>query len=169
MKTKFESNVATQIPKTKMSQEPQLPWDVVRYDTEQDVPPSEDNAKLLTAGRGLFGVRPVFLVLMLMCLFAVTAYVFGRAAEDNQRVRAQVQKKEELAASLQKNISTLKVNLDQSAIEKDVLEERASRLEEDVSNLETQNKTFITVIENLSKKIEFEEETDGRKTKPVKR
>ncbi len=169
MKTKFESNVATQIPKTKMSQEPQLPWDVARYDTEQDASPSEDNAKLLTAGMGLFGVRPVFLVLMLVCLFAVTAYVFGRAAEDNQKARAQVQKKEKLAASLQKNISMLKVNLDQSAIEKDVLEERASRLEKDISDLEIQNKTFMTVIESLSKKIEFEEETDGRRESAVKR
>lgn len=146
MKTKFESNVAAQIPKTRSSQEPQLPWEISKYDIDQNGF-LEDAAQSLADEKVPFGIRPVFLAVLLIFMFASTLYVFVRVAEENKKARMSLQKKE-------KAIVLLQANLEKTVDEKDTLKERAARLQNDIADLNIRNKTFIGVIENLSKKNE---------------
>lgn len=146
MKTKFESNVATQIPKTKMAYEPQLPWEISNYNSQQSGS-LEDTAQSVVIGKVPLGVRPIFLVMLLVVLFVGTICMFVRTTEENEKVRMDILKKEKIALLLQ-------AGLKKAVKEKDVLKKKAVRLEKDLADLGIRNKTFITVIENLSRRVE---------------
>ncbi len=152
MKTKFESNVATQIPKTRMAREPRLPWEVRKEDL---IGSSflEERSNDLIATKTLLGTRPVFLAMLLVFIFVSTFSIFLYTAQRNESARMEIERKEETQVLL---LSSLEKVVD----EKQVLKEKAVQLEKEIEDLNTQNKTFITVIENLSKKDE-EAATEG--------
>ncbi len=108
MKTKFESNVATQIPKTKMAHEPQLPWELSKYDL-QESESLEDTTQSVIIGQVPFGIRPAFLITLLVVIFLGTSYVFVGAVKENEKVHMDILKKERVAlmlrAGLEKTIN----------------------------------------------------------------
>ncbi len=146
MKTKFESNVAAQIPKTRSSHEPQLPWEISKYDIDQNGF-LEDAAQSLADEKVPFGIRPVFLAVLLIFMFAGTVHLLVRATEENKKVYMNMLKKKKMTALLQSS-------LEKEVEENDVLRERTTRLEKNLATLNIWNKTFITVIENMSRRVD---------------
>lgn len=137
MVTKFESNVATQIPKTKVTQEPRLPWEVSR-DNLVDAP------GVLRAEKALLGTRAVFLIALLVIFFVSTLSICLFIVNDNKKAQMAAWEKEETATLLQSDLK-------QAQSEKRALEETATQLKKQVDTLNTQQETFMTVIENLSR------------------
>jgi len=149
MKTKFEANVATQIPKTKVPYEPRLPWEVSSYGLEAPLS-LEDTTKVMTTRGAPFGTRPVFLIILLISVFAATSYVFVRLALENRETRLNIRKNEQMVSSLQTNVSALQSNLEKTAYEKDTQKNKANRLEKEIGDLKAQNEGFRSVLENIS-------------------
>ncbi|MEE8359463.1 MAG: hypothetical protein V3S04_00890 [Candidatus Omnitrophota bacterium] len=143
MKAKFESNVATQTPKTWVKHEPRLPWEVRGEDLKK-ASFAGDTSELAAAEKAPFGTRPVFLITLLVFIFVVMLYMFLFITGDNKKAKAEIWKKGETQTLLQGNLT-------KTVSEKRALEEKAARLQNEVDNLNVQNKTFMTVIENLSR------------------
>lgn len=137
MVTKFESNVATQIPKTKAAQEPRLPWDV-----------SSENLMgapvELRAEKAPLGTRAVFLIALLVIFFVSMLSICLFIVNDNKKAQMTAWEKEEAATLLQNDLK-------QVQSEKRALEETTTQLKKQVDTLNTQQGTFMTVIENLSR------------------
>lgn len=143
MKTKFETNVATELPKTK-SQEPELPWKVKEEDLEE-IGPATDEYKSAVTGVPPLKTRAIFLVMLLIAVFATILYYLSTITIDNERVRESIQKKEAMLASIQSNIE--KINS-----EKNALSESLSQLDKRIRDLSAQKELFTAVIESLTKK-----------------
>ena len=143
MKKKFEDNVASQMPKTK-SEEPSLPWNV----NEADLAKIDSENQIyndLAQGAPPLKTRPIFLVLLVVAIFAAALFMIASIAAENDRVRMGISEKEKEAAILQ-------VDLDKAAAEKVALENSASQLEKRVGDLSAQKALFTAVLESLTKK-----------------
>lgn len=146
MKTKFETNVAADIPKTKMSKEPGLPWKINNSDLEQ-VGSIEEAYKDVVAGAPPLKVRAIFLVLLLVTVFITTVYYVSVMIMENEKTLAGIKEKELAVSALQTNMEKLKG-------EKEILNSGVTQLEKKVKDLNAQKELFTTVIESLSKKGE---------------
>lgn len=143
MKTKFETNVAFEIPKTKL-REPKLPWNVTDEDIKQ-VKPSREDSESAADGAVPFKTRAIFPIMLLLTIFAILAYlVFDAAVKSN--------KMQSLIASKEKEASLLRQDFDKIADEKAALGEGRAQLEKRVNELSAQKELFTAVIESLTKK-----------------
>jgi len=149
MDKKFDSNVATQIPKTKMTHEPRLPWEV----TQDDLDGSQfADSGLQTAelGKTPLGIKPVFLIAMLIFIFVSTLSAFFFMAQISKKAKAEIQKSETQKALLMGNLA-------EAANKARILKEKNAQLEKSMTVLDTQNKDlteqnkdFMAVIKSLS-------------------
>jgi septal ring factor EnvC (AmiA/AmiB activator) len=145
MKTKFETNVASQLPKTK-THEPGLPWKVTNEDLEHVVA-KEDDYKAAVTGTPPLKTRAIFLVLLIVAVFAATLYFVSLIAIENEKARENLQRKETAVVSLQASLEKVKN-------EKDMLNGNLAQLEKRVNELNAQKEIFTTVIESLTKRGE---------------
>lgn len=145
MKKKFEDNVASQIPKTK-SEEPELPWKIDESDLAKIDSDSRDY-KDLAEGQSPLKTRPIFLVMLVVAIFAAALFMIASIATENDKIKIDISEKEKEAAVLQ-------VDLDKAAAEKTTLEHNASQLEKRVGDLSAQKELFTAVLESLTKKAD---------------
>ena len=143
MKKKFEDNVAGEIPKTK-SGEPALPWKVNESDIAK-IDSDSQNYNDLADGQPPLKTRPVFLVSLVVAIFAAAIFMVASIATENDRIKIDMSAKEKEAAVLQ-------VDLDKADAEKTALENSASQLEKRVNDLSAQKELFTAVLESLTKK-----------------
>ncbi|MFA6320326.1 MAG: hypothetical protein WCY36_00525 [Candidatus Omnitrophota bacterium] len=145
MKKKFESNVAADIPKTKLH-EPMLPWKL----TEDDVGcigPKDDDLKAAISGAAPLKTRAPFLILLVITVFGITTYLVSNAVIENENMRTNVAKKDG-------EVSLMQMNLLKTTAEKEAINKNAAQLEKKVSDLTAQKQLFASVIESLTKKGE---------------
>lgn len=143
MKSKFETNVAVDIPKTKLH-EPELPWKLREEDVGH-LGPKDDDMKSLKSGAAPLKTRPVFLILLVISIFGMSAYLITGAITENDRMRANVDRKNS-------EISLMRTNLSKAVADKDAIKKGASRLQKKISDLMAQKQLFASVIESLTKK-----------------
>lgn len=144
MKTKFEANVAQELPKTRMSQEPGLPWKLDPEDIEKASEGSEVY-KAASSGTPPLKTRPVFIVLLLTAIFVAVMNFVSLVIVDNENARASSRKKEI-------TMSSLKMALEKINAQKNTLSDNIGQLEKRVNDLSAQKELFATVIESLTKK-----------------
>jgi len=144
MKTKFESNVASELPKTRVAQEPGLPWKVDPSELT-DLKSIEDEFKSATTGAPPLKARASFLAALLVAVFFTTLYFVSAAVTESRKAINSARQKE--AA-----VFGLRADLEKIADEKKTLSENARQLEKQVRDLSAQKELFTTVIESLSKK-----------------
>lgn len=144
MKTKFEQNVAADIPKTRMSPEPGLPWKMDSDDLEK-IGSMADEHKADMEGSSPFKVRAVFLAMLLAAVFATSVYFVSTAVIDNDRQRS-------LASQKEAAVVAMRTDLDRASSENAVLTQSRSQLERQVKDLNKQKELYTTVIESLSKR-----------------
>ena len=149
MKSKFESNVASELPKTRIAKEPGLPWKVDPSELA-DLKSIEDEFKSATTGAPPLKARAIFLAALLVAVFFTTLYFVSAAVTESRKAQAAARQKE--AA-----VFGLRADLEKIADEKKALSENARQLEKQVRDLSAQKELFTTVIESLSKKSD---ETD---------
>jgi hypothetical protein len=143
MKKKFEDNVANPMSETK-SAEPTLPWKMGESDLAK-IDPENQVYKDLLQGSSPLKTRPVFLIALVVAVFAAVIFMVAGISIENERVKIGISQKEKEAAVLQ-------VGLDKIAAEKTELEHNASQLEKRVSDLSAQKELFTAVLESLAKK-----------------
>jgi len=143
MKKKFETNVAAEIPKTRLH-EPGLPWKLNSDDLDE-IESKDEEYKAVVAGMPPLRTRSIFLIMLVLAIFAATLYVISRAIIDNENIRNGMLKKE-------KEIATLQATLEKVTNEKNSLNQTSVQLEKRVSDLTAQKELFTTVIESLTKK-----------------
>ncbi len=146
MKTKFETNVAAELPKTRMSQEPGLPWKLDPEDLEK-VSAGKDEYKAAISGAFPLKTRPVFLIVLLAAIFAAITYFVSLVLTDSANTHTVADNKEVTMLSMQTTLG--KINN-----EKNTLSENIGQLEKRVSELNAQKELFATVIESLTKKTD---------------
>lgn len=154
MKTKFEANVATELPKTRAYQEPGLPWKVDSTDLAQ-VKSMEDEFKSATTGMPPLKARAPFLAALLIAVFITTVYYVSISVIESERARASALKTEAAVSVMRTDIA--KINS-----EKEVLGDAKLQLEKQVRDLTAQKELFTTVIESLSKKSDEPSSESGR-------
>lgn len=143
MKKKFESNVAAEIPKTKLH-EPELPWKITADDLSRVTPKSDDYKSAIT-GTPPFKTRAIFLILLVATLFLFTSIMVINAVMENESVRRNMLKKEN-------ELMLIKTDLQKLAGEKEALTKNSTQLEKKVNDLAAQKELFTSVIESLTKK-----------------
>ena len=146
MKSKFEDNVASEIPKTRSSTEPDLPWKVSSDEIEA-LAPKDDEYRAAMTGTPPLKVRAIFLILLVVTIFIATWTILTDIAIENGKMQGDIMMKEKAA-------SALKSDLEKSANEKAVLSENAAKLEKRVSDLSEQKEVYTAVIETLTKKTD---------------
>jgi len=144
MKSKFESNVASELPKTRLSQEPGLPWKVDPSELSQ-LKTLEDDFKAATTGVPPLSARAGFLSALLVAVFFTTLYFVSAAVTESRKAQDAARQKD--AA-----VFGLRADLEKIANEKKALSDSAMQLEKQVRDLSAQKELFATVIESLSKK-----------------
>jgi hypothetical protein len=145
MKTKFELNVAQELPKTRMSQEPGLPWKLNPEDIEKMS--GKDEYKAAVTNAPPLKTRAVFIVLLLATIFITAMYFVSLVVFDNANTHNAAQKESVTMSSIQTALS--KING-----EKNTLSENIGQLEKRVSELNAQKELFATVIESLTRKTD---------------
>ena len=143
MKKKFESNVAAEIPKTKLH-EPELPWKITTDDLAQAASKGGDY-KSAIAGTPPFRTRAVFLILLVGAIFLFTSMMVVNAVVENEKIRQGMLKKEN-------ELALVKNDLQKLTGEKESLAKGSASLEKKVSDLAAQKELFTSVIESLTKK-----------------
>ena len=143
MKKKFESNVATEIPKTKLH-EPELPWKITTDDLAEAASKGDDY-KSAIAGTPPFRTRAVFLIMLVAAMFLFTSIMVINAVVENEKTRQGMLKKE-------KELALIKTDLEKLAGEKEALTKNSASLEKKVGDLAAQKELFTSVIETLTKK-----------------
>ncbi|MDD5428372.1 MAG: hypothetical protein PHI58_03930 [Candidatus Omnitrophica bacterium] len=143
MKKKFESNVATEIPKTKLH-EPALPWKLTAEDVGE-IGAKDDEFASVISGTPPLKTRASFLILLVITIFGITAYLVSNAVVENEKMRKNVATKEG-------EISLIQMNLVRAAAEKEAINKNAAQLEKKISDLTAQKELFTSVIESLTKK-----------------
>ena len=143
MKKKFETNVATELPKTKLN-EPELPWKL-----------NDDDLAQLGQGSGLSNdaaiaapplkTRAIFPILLVINVFVIAIIIMLNIYTDSEDAKTAVFKKEAEAASL-------KASLNKAAGEKKSLSENSARLEKKIEDLKDQKELFTAALESLTKK-----------------
>ena len=145
MKEKFEANVATEIPKTKLH-EPNLPWKVTEEEAGQ-IGPRDDDFRAAVSGAAPLRARAPFLVLLIVTIFGITTYLVANSVTENQKMRDGIIKKES-------ELSLAQANLSKTAAEKETIAKNSEQLEKKVGDLMAQKRLFTGVIESLTKKGE---------------
>lgn len=145
MKTKFEANVAAEIPKTKL-REPTLPWKVTQEEAGSAGQKDDDLASAMS-GTAPLKTRAPFLILLVITIFGITTYLVSNAMVENEKIRAAIAKKDS-------EISAVQINLVKAVAEKDAVIKNSSQLEKKVGDLAAQKKLFASVIESLTRKGE---------------
>lgn len=147
---KFETNVATELPKTRTG-EPTLPWklndeDLDRLGAQDGSEKAADIASPPLKTRAIFPILLVLTIFVLLSQIVLNAYI-----ENNGMQQSAAKKARELAA--------LKADLAQAADEKNRLSENAARLGENAARLEKkiedlkeQKELFTAALESLTKK-----------------
>ena len=139
MKNKFEDNVASKTPKTRVSREPALPWKVDETEMAQ-VASTEEDYKSTVKGLPPFRTRAIFLVLLLVSVFGAILYYSSIMALDNEEARSRIQRKD-------KAISSMRAELNKIAMENTSLNESVTRFKARVD-------LYTSVIESLTKKMD---------------
>ena len=152
MEKKFDSNVATQIPKTKVTYEPHLPWNVTQNDLVGNQ--FEDSVQATPMGKAPLGIKPGYLILIIVFIFLCILSVFLITVQSNTKVKAQVQRAEEERALLVEELR-------ETANEANALKGKVGALEKNIvvldthnKNLTEQNKGFMTIIKKMSENEE---------------
>ena len=158
MKTRFETNVAREVPKTRMSQEPGLPWKLNPEDLEK-LSPAKEEYKAAITGTPPLKTRPVFLIVLLAVVFAAVMYFVSIVIKDNENAQTSIQKREVTMLSFE-------TALEKMNNEKNALSENLGQLEKRVGELNAQKELFATVIESLTKKTD-EPSAQSETEKPV--
>ena len=147
MKKKFESNVAAEIPKTKLH-EPELPWKLTGDDLA-GVATKNEEYKAVLSGAAPLKTRPVFLIALVLTIFVITALTMMNTAQENKNIKGDIATREK---DREKELVSIKMNLGRIANEKDALAKSSAQLEKKVSDLNAQKELFTSVIESLTKK-----------------
>jgi len=148
MKTKFETNVASELPKTRQSQEPGLPWKVSGEDMDK-VASIEGEYRSAITGAAPFKARASFLVALIITIFIATLYFVSNTVMEGEKIQNAISKKERLLASLKKDLD--KMNTENSELNKSVTD-----LQKKVGELTAQKDLFTAVVESLAKKTDAE-------------
>lgn len=146
MKTKFESNVASELPKTKASQEPGLPWKVDSSELEK-IASAQNTYKAMLTGEPPMKTRAIFLIMLVITVFGATLYYISAVALENENTRESIQKKEAAIVAMKADVEKIKS-------EKNALNENINQLDRKVRDLSAQKELFTTVIESLTKKAD---------------
>lgn len=146
MKTKFEENVASEIPKTRPEGEPGLPWKVTEEEMNK-VGAADDDYKEVVTGAPPLHARAIFVILLVVSIFVVVLNTVITIAIDNSEMQLAALRKAQ-------QVSTLKGQLQKSASEKAAVSDNASKLEKKVSDLNAQKELYTAVIETLTKKTD---------------
>ncbi len=145
MKTKFDDNVAQNIPITKNSAEPELPWKL--SDSEiNSIEANDENYKTAITAPPL-QVRAIFMVLLVAAIFAVILNSIAGVAIDNAEMQSNILNKE-------KQVTSIQAALEKTALEKEALNDTAVKLEKRVNDLNAQKELYSAVIETLTKKTD---------------
>lgn len=145
MKNKFDENVATDIPVTKNSVEPELPWKLSDSEIER-IEASDANLKSTVTAPPL-QVRAVFMVLLVVTIFFVVLNGILNVIIDNSEMQIDMMKKE-------RQVSSMQTRLEKTSTEKAALSEEAVKLEKRVNDLNAQKELYTAVIETLTKKTD---------------
>lgn len=143
MKTKFQTNVAVEMPKTK-AREPELPWKLKSEDIE-GINRRDEYITSLSKGTPPFKTRAIFLILLVLTIFTAVFYLITNIIIENENIRTNILKKELETTSLQ-------TRLEKMAEEKKTMSQTSAQLEKKVSDLNAQKELFTSVIETLTKK-----------------
>ena len=145
MKEKFEANVASEIPKTKLH-EPELPWKLSE-DEVGEIGARNDDFKAAISGTPPLKTRAPFLILLVVTIFGITTYLVANAIVENEKIRNNIAKKEN-------ELSLVQMNLIRAVAEKDASNKNSVQLEKKINDLTTQKQLFAGIIESLTKKGE---------------
>lgn len=145
MKTKFDDNVAQNIPVTKNSAEPELPWKLSESEITRIEATDEEHKSAITAPP--LHVRAIFVVFLVLAIFVAILNSIVNFAIDNTEMRANMSKKEKEVASIQTALAN-------AASEKAALNDTAAKLEKRVNDLNAQKELYTAVIETLTKKTD---------------
>ena len=146
MKTKFDDNVAQDIPITKDSAEPELPWKLSEAEITRIESTDEEYKSAITASPPLH-VRAVFVVLLVVTIFVTILNGIINVTIDNSEMQIDMLRKERQASSV-------KAALEKVALEKAVLSDNAVKLERRINDLSAQKELYTAVIETLTKKTD---------------
>lgn len=146
MKTKFDNNVAHDIPKTKPISEPSLPWKLSDEEISTIEATDEEYKAAVTAAPPLH-VRAIFMVLLVVSIFVAILNSVVNIAIDNSEMQLGISRKE-------RQVVAFKGALDKASGEKVALNENAVKLERRVSDLNAQKELYTAVIETLTKKTD---------------
>ena len=145
MKEKFEANVATEIPKTKLH-EPGLPWKLSEDEVGQ-IGSRDDGFRATISGTPPLKTRASFLILLVVTIFGITTYLVASAIVENEKIRNNIAKKEN-------ELSLVQMNLLRAVAEKDNINKNSVQLEKKINDLTAQKQLFAGIIESLTKKGE---------------
>ena len=144
MKTKFEENVAAEIPKTRDGQEPGLPWQVTDEDMSKAEAGDGEYREAVT-GTPPLHVRAVFIILLVISIFVAIVNTVVNIAIENSEIHLKAIREERRAASLREE-------LEKTEGAKIALSENAAELERKVGELSQQKELYTSVIETLTKR-----------------
>lgn len=147
MKTKFDDNVAQDIPKTKEFSEPQLPWKLSSEEMSRLEASGEELEKLAANVVPPLQVRAIFIILLVAAIFVTILNSIINIAIDNSEMQIGISKKE-------RQVAAVTTALDKAAGEKAALSENALKLEKRVNDLSAQKELYTAVIETLTKKTD---------------
>lgn len=159
MKTRFEANVASEVPKTKASQEPDLPWKVRDEDLDEVVASEAEYNKAVT-GTSPFKTRAVFIIALLVTIFGAVVYYSSMVVVDKEEAKG-------LYVAKEKTVTTLRSELEKISSQNEALNKSISDFEEHVKELNSQKELFTAVIESLTKKAEVQAQAEPGKIEPA--
>jgi len=143
MKKKFESNVASEIPRTKLH-EPELPWKITSDDMAK-VAEREGELKSDISLTSPLRTRAAFLILLVAAIFITASLLIINAVTENDKMRLYIENR-------QRDIAAMKTDIQKLSAEKEDLSKNAAQLEKKVNDLAAQKELFTSVIESLTKK-----------------
>lgn len=146
MKTKFDDTIAHDIPKTKATSEPALPWKLSDEEISEIEATDEEYKTALTAASPLH-VRAIFVVLLIVSIFVAIVNSVVNIAIDNSEMQMRISSKE-------RQVAAIKGALAKASGEKIALNENAVKLERRVNDLTAQKELYTAVIETLTKKTD---------------
>lgn len=146
MKTKFDDNVAQDIPTTKDSAEPELPWKLSEAEITRIEATDEEYKSAITAAPPLHA-RGIFVALLVVVIFVAILNGIVNVVIDNSEMQIDMLRRE-------KQASFVRAALEKAALEKTVLSDNAVKLERRINDLSSQKELYTAVIETLTKKTD---------------
>lgn len=145
MKTKFDENVAHDIPTTKNSSEPALPWKLSEGELAK-IETLDENLKEAVTAPPLH-VRAIFVVLLVATIFVVILNNMVNMAINNNEMQIDISKRDKQVAMVQAELVTIKN-------EKEAIADNAEKMEKRMNDLNAQKELYGAVIETLTKKTD---------------